>query len=441
MNHRPRHIGVIAAACIVPLALSGCGQGGQEATPTADDPVTITMWGWDSHLGDYVKEFERVHPEIHVELTNAGQSSDEYLSLNNALAAGSGIPDVAMIEYNALPQYAVSGALADLTDLGASQLDGEFLAGVWSQVHYGDAIVGLPAGSGANLLFYNKTVFDKAGVTEPPTTWEEYYEAAKKIRALGDDYYITAEANDGPGVLESMVWAAGGSPFASSGQSVTIDLDGDEQTQRFVDWWQRLIDEDLIDLKSTNWSEEWYRKLSEGNIASLITGVWMGTMLEGNVQNGAGQWRVAQAPSIDADTTGNGENGGSAWTILEASEHKQAAYTFLEFLATSDYVTEYQKDTGQFPVYAAALDDEEFADAANDYFGGQQVNREYIAAAEAVREGWQYLPYDSYGRTIYGDYAGKAFLGETTFRQAVSQWQDALVEYGEGQGFTVDGGN
>ena len=41
--------------------------------------------------------------------------------------------------------------------------------------------------SGPNALFYNKAISDKVGVTSVPTTWQEYYEAAKKIHALGSD--------------------------------------------------------------------------------------------------------------------------------------------------------------------------------------------------------------------------------------------------------------
>ena len=43
--------------------------------------------------------------------TNAGSGKDEYKALNNALEAGSGIPDIAMIEYYAIPEYVIKGSL------------------------------------------------------------------------------------------------------------------------------------------------------------------------------------------------------------------------------------------------------------------------------------------------------------------------------------------
>lgn len=442
MERHSRLTAMTASAVVVfvSMSLSGCGPAA-ESQPTKDNPVTINMWGWDTHLPAYIEQFEKEHPEIRVKLTNAGQASKQYISLNNAISAGSGIPDVAMIEYYALPQYISGGSLKSLNDFGAGSLEDEFFPGVWSQVQYDGGVYALPAGSGALALFYNKEVYDQAGVTRPPSNWDEYLDAARKIHALGDDYYITTVLEDGSGTLESMIWAAGGKPFSVSGSSAGVNLTSDKPTQRLLDWQQQLLDEHLVDTGTTMWSEEWYRKLLDGKIASLTNGIWMGTMLEGNLKGGSGKWRVAPVPSMDGSTKGNGENGGAAWAILSASKHQQAAYTFVKYLASSDWVTSYQQRTGQFPAYLKALEDADFVNATSDYFGGQQVNKEYIAAAKAVGADWQFLPYDSYARTIYADYLGKVLQGDITYRQAVEEWQDDLVEYGRSQGFTIADGS
>ena len=56
------------------------------------------------------------NPNIVIKFTNAGSSKDEYKALNNALEAGSGIPDIAMIEYFAIPEYVIKGSLKNLND-------------------------------------------------------------------------------------------------------------------------------------------------------------------------------------------------------------------------------------------------------------------------------------------------------------------------------------
>jgi hypothetical protein len=73
----------------------------------------------------------------------------------------------------------------------------------------------------------------------------------------------------------------------------------------------------------------------------------------------------------------------------------------------------------------------------NDYFGGQEVNKVFAQSAADARTGWQFLPYNSYAGTIFGDYVGKAYLGEETLADGLKNWGDALAGYGTEQGFTV----
>ena len=47
----------------------------------------------------------------------------------------------------------------------------------------------MPVDSGPMAFYYDKEVFDKAGISEPPSTWDEFYQDAKKIKQIGS--YIT----------------------------------------------------------------------------------------------------------------------------------------------------------------------------------------------------------------------------------------------------------
>lgn len=68
----------------------------------------------DSTLPRTVKGFEAKNPNIKVKVTNAGTNKDEYNALSNAIEAGSGAPDIAQIEYYALPEYVIRGHLENL---------------------------------------------------------------------------------------------------------------------------------------------------------------------------------------------------------------------------------------------------------------------------------------------------------------------------------------
>ena len=146
-------------------------------------------------------------------------------------------------------------------------------------------------------LFYNKTVFDKYHLTVP-TTWAQYAADAAKLHAANPKEYIGNDTGD-PGFVTSMIWAAGGDPYAVSGtKNVTINLQ-DAGAKKFAALWSPLITKDLL-APVTSWSTQWYTGLANGSIASLVTGGWMGVDLETGVPSGKGDWRVAPLPEWTA---------------------------------------------------------------------------------------------------------------------------------------------
>ena len=181
----------------------------------------------------------------------------------------------------------------------------------------GGQLVGLPQDTGPMALFYNKTVFDKYHLTVP-ATWAQYAADAKKLHAADPKEYITADTGD-PGFVTSMIWQAGGHPYATSGsKNVTINL-ADAGTQKFTSLWSPLISGGLLS-PITAWSSQWYTGLGNGTIASLVTGAWMGVDLETGVAAGKGEWRVAPMPQWTAGTAATAENGGSSDAVLAAEQ-------------------------------------------------------------------------------------------------------------------------
>ena len=98
-----------------------------------------------------------------------------------------------------------------------------------------------------------------------------------------------------------MVWLAGGQPFHTSadGKTVTIDLDEDAGTQRFTEFWQKMIDEGLL-TPPPHMVGSVEAPCGTGTIASVFSGAWMPSLLLSNVPGAAGLWRVAPMPTYDA---------------------------------------------------------------------------------------------------------------------------------------------
>ena len=413
-------------------ASSGSGSASSLAA-ALQTPTTLTWWAWAPQDKDIVAAFEKKYPKVKVNLVNAGTATTEYTKLQNAIKAGSGVPDIAQIEYYALPQFALGGSLADLSKDGLSSDQSQFSSAVWGSVNVNGELVGLPQDTGPMALFYNKTVFDKYKLTVP-TTWAQFTDDAKKLHAANPKAYITNDTGD-PGFLTSMIWAAGGHPYVTSGtKNVTINF-ADAGSQKFVSTWSPLVSGGLV-APIASWSNEWYQGLTNGDIASLVIGGWMGVDLETGVPGGKGQWRVAPLPQYSAGQAASSENGGSANSVLAASKNQAAAAAFLQFISTGQGA-QISADSGDFPAATAQLTSSSFLGVKPAFFGGQAINQVLSQASSDVLSGWSYLPFQVYANSIFSDTVGQAYAGKSTLSAGLSVWQQQSASYGSQQGFSV----
>ena len=175
-------------------------------------------------------------------------------------------------------------------------------------------LVGLPQDSGPMALFYNKAVFDQYGIAVP-TTWDEYVDAAEQLHAADPTKYITSDTGDA-GFTTSMIWQAGGRPFAIDGTDVTIDL-ADEGTQKWTGVWNQLVEEDLLST-TPGWTDEWYKGLGDGidrDARRPAPGCPACSSRASRMPRATG--RVAPMPTYDG-TAVTAENGGGGQSVAEA---------------------------------------------------------------------------------------------------------------------------
>lgn len=442
-NHRFRRAATAAlAASLLVGGLAACsspGNAGAEGA-TADDiatalqtETTLTVWGWAPQLEPIVEAFEAKYPKVHVNLENVGTGNTHYTKLQNAVKAGTGAPDVAQIEYNALPQFALSDALVDLKDFGAEELEDNYTASTWGSVSLNGGVYALPQDSGPMAMFYRADVFEKHGISVP-ATWDEYVAAGKKLHAADPNAYITSDTGDA-GFATSMIWQAGGKPYTLDGNTnVSVDLQ-DEGAKKWTGTWNQLLKDDLL-APVTSWSDEWYKGLSDGSIATLIIGAWMPASLESGAEAGSGKWRVAPMPTYEEGKAAAAENGGGGDAVLKQSKNKAAAYGFLQF-ANGPEGSKIHAANGGFPSTTADLQSESFLNAESAYFGGQKINEVLVQASKDVVPGWSYLPFQAYANSIFSDTVGQAYGSKGDLNGGLQAWQDATAKYGQQQGFTV----
>ncbi|MER5729886.1 sugar ABC transporter substrate-binding protein [Streptomyces sp. NPDC002138] len=435
-----RIVAALAATCVIALGTTACGSSDTAADGDAKDVASaleaggkVTVWAWEPTLKKVVADFEKKYPKVDVELINAGTGDKQYTALQNAVAAGSGAPDVAQVEYYALGQFAIAKSLEDLSRYGAAAHDKAFTAGPWNAVRYDKkGVYALPMDSGPMALFYNKKVFDRYGVAVP-TTWDEYVEAARALHKADPRISITNDTGDA-GATTSLIWQAGGRPYTVDGDKVGIDF-GDAGTRTYTSTWQKLLDEHLL-APVSSWSDEWYKGLSDGSIATLSIGAWMPANFASGAPGAAGDWRVAPLPQWAKGAKAGAENGGSSLAVPKASKNKALAYAFIEYATTGAGATSRVAE-GVFPATRADLESKAFLETPFPYFGGQQANQILADAARDVGTGWSYLPYQVYANSIFKDTVGKAYVSSTPLTEGLKAWQAASRKYAKDQGFTV----
>ena len=74
----------------------------------------MTVWAWYPNMKLVVDNFNKHNDEVQVCWTNVGQGSDEYDKFQTAISAGTGAPDVIMIEMDRIPTFQIQNALVDI---------------------------------------------------------------------------------------------------------------------------------------------------------------------------------------------------------------------------------------------------------------------------------------------------------------------------------------
>jgi multiple sugar transport system substrate-binding protein len=450
MNKAPRT--ALALASIVgisALVLSGCtgaDDGGTTSGPITQEqfdeamstPTDLTFWTWVPDIQDEVDLFMEAYPEIHVTVENVGQGLDHYTKVRTALQAGSGAPDVIQLEYQYISSFAVTGDLLDLAPYGAADLEDQYVPWVWNQVVAGDEVLAIPQDSGPMGNLYREDILTAAGVTEPPATWADYKTAAEAVRANTDSYISNIAANQA-GQWLGLMWQAGAKPFGFDGeQGVTVNVNSDE-AKEVVAYWQDLIQNDLVST-DPDFTDEWYQGLNQGKYAGWLTAAWAPVFLSGAAADTSGLWRAAPLPQWNEGDDVSGNWGGSSDAVLATSKNPIAAYELARWI-NNEQEPALQFSTQQFlfPTANKVLEDPAFVDQEPEFYGGQKVNELFAGISDTVDTEFEWLPYMDFAYSSFTDTFGAAVAAKGDLAAGLDAWQDALVEYGTQQGFTVNG--
>lgn len=198
--------------------------GGSATSAHTGKTVNITYWTSSSQAEiNYLdSHFNSSHPGIHVQGQYVASADNTTAKVVAALKSGTE-PDVLVgQDPSALPLFAESGKVVDLSSALKADTDALY-PGIKSSLFYQGKQLGLALGGVGNyLLFYNKDDFAKAGISGPPTTWTQLEQDAIKLTDPATHHYgiyIPLGSSEWISyVWEAALWANGGQFLNSSGK-------------------------------------------------------------------------------------------------------------------------------------------------------------------------------------------------------------------------------
>ncbi|MFE7271902.1 ABC transporter substrate-binding protein [Streptomyces sp. NPDC057623] len=402
-------------------------------------PTRLTFWSWAPDIQQEVALFEKKYPAIKVKVVNAGQGVEHYTKLRTALKAGTGAPDLAQIEYQAVPTFTITDSLLNLSPYGAAALKEQFVDWTWGQVSGpGGEVWAIPQDTGPMGMLYRKDIFDKHGI-QVPKTWEEFAAAARKLHKADPDVYLTNLAANEPAAWHGLLWQAGAKPYATSGRSeLSIGVD-DAVSKKLAGYWGGLAKEGVIST-DPDFTDGWYAGFDKGKYATWLTAAWGPAFLSGSAKSTAGKWRAAPLPQWDATKPVSGNWGGSTTAVLRATKNPIAAARFAQFL-NSDPASARMFATKQFffPATKSLLADPSFTGDAPAFYGGQQVNQVFADISDTVPTAFQWPPFLDQAAKDWTETVGKSLADQADTVAALGAWQSRLTTYAKNQGFTVKG--
>lgn len=215
-------------------------------------------------------EWNPNHPDFQITASIQPGSPDEYFQkLSTAFASGSG-PDMFAMSPTDIVKYVNSGIAMDLEKWIRPNID-DYVPACVDGVTFNGKIYATPANMDLLALYYNKDMLEEAGV-EPPTTWEETIEAAKKL-STDDHYGMSIDTNmSGYQNFEfyPFIWMNGGDVLADDQKTVLLNSDA---TLKAYGFYRDLINSGAVNKKLENNNGD-ITPFGTGRTAMQICGSW-----------------------------------------------------------------------------------------------------------------------------------------------------------------------
>ena len=356
MTRPTRRTVLLTAVTAVALAATACGrdsgggsasQGGAVSQGKASGEITVWAMGTEGEkLSVLADDFMKDNPDAKVTVTAVPW--DGAHNKISAAIAGQQTPDVTMLGTTWIGEFAKTGALDPVPSDFVRKAD--FFPGAWETGVVDGTSYSVPWYVETRLLFVNKAVAKKAGITEAPKTWDGLKQAVKDMQTKGGAKWGTYLQPGQTGAWQTVmpfVWQNGGDIY--DGQKFTLDS---PEAVKALEYYKSFYDEGLS-TKDRYREGETEPKILSGEVASFVSGPWHIGLLNG--LGGAGKYELWPMPSGSGDATSF--IGGSNMSVFKNTKNRDGAWKFVSYLMRPDVQVKWYKTVSDLPAVQKAWDD------------------------------------------------------------------------------------
>ena len=380
-------ISALMATVMAAGLLVGCGgkdsnDASSETAKNADGSTELSIWVHETDspegqlykklIDDFNKENEG---KYHATLTQIARSGDAggYDDKINAAISNGGLPDVFTIDGVRVGEFADAGAIVPIGEYYTEDDLADFNPSIIQQGTYKDELYTVGCFDSSLGIFYNKDMFEKAGITpatkEDPWTLEELTDAAKKLTT--DDCYgitMSLDATDETVIyfFLPLIQSQGSNVIADDGVTAKGYLNGDAALNT-VSWIKDMVDNGYASATPEENSFEL------GKAAMAINGSWAPAGLADYDIN----WGLMPMAKYDEESEAASACG--SWTFGMSKdcpdEKKEAAAELIKFMTSTDADAQMYGANSMPPARQSAFDQiDAFKEAPLDVFQYQLAN-------------------------------------------------------------------
>lgn len=385
--------------------------------PDPSEPVTISFASWvgsSDTLQALRDQFHELHPNITVEFEDV--PAEEATDRLTTRIAGGNPPDVQFLDQSAVIDFASRNALLELGPYAeqsvAIDVD-DYVAAFLDAAIYEEKLYGLPIDGETTGLFYRTDMFEAAGITAAPTTWEELESAAEALTNPDENTYgFILFAPEAAYYWYPFLWQNGGELLSEDGMEILFNSDAGKEAAEF---YVGLAQYSPADYLNSN-SYDGRIAFSQGQVGMYVAGAWFAGVMQSEFPDIDGLWAAAPLPERKRCAT---TVAGDTLVIPAGSKNHDASWKWVEFLSAPQNLAIWTRGTPENPATLLPTRNSLLQDPA--FFEGNEIMQGFAQQMEcgvtntAQNENYgavEQLLNDALGRAIYGEVDAATALDE-----------------------------